>query len=673
MLTAGFVVPEKTVAQHDDYPKLANYFLKWDVNDADINELARWDIVILSPQALERNPQVINKLRQKNPRIKILVYVLLQEINVNPKVAEASKYYKEITKIVNQNNWWLRTSNGQHVNWWPETQMINASISAPKNANGKNWSDFLPNWTTQTFLSNNTWDGVFYDNAWKEISWLNQPIDSNKDGAADSKVYMDEKWRTGINQIINKTRQLAPDKLIVANANSNVYNSNLNGRMQENFPASNEGGWTGSMTNYLNHDLGHAPKYFIINRNTLNTGGQDNYNSFRFGLTSTLLGEGYYSYDFGDTAHESTWWYDEYNFFLGRSVSGVKNLLDENSTEIKPGVWKREFQNGIVLVNSTGEKQKVQFREEYEKIKGDQDPRTNSGAVIKTASLNAYDGIILLRRIEEVTASPYFNGTFVRAFNKYGDSVRNGFFIYDKQYKGGDMLVKKDLTGDGQNEIIVADKSKITIYNQNKQVINSFYPYGPNYNLGINFAINDYENDGRPEIVTGTMRGYQPLVKVFDAQGNVLNDGFHAYQPGYMGGVNVAYCDTNGNGKKEIVVGAGHMGGPQVRIFGTDGKLLSGGFFAYHPTFRGGVNVACGDIDGNGIDEIVTGAGYGGSSHVRYFNSKFEPLSPGFWAFGKESRTGVRIVINDLDNDGKAEILAAAPETFTTVINRYNW
>ena len=115
--------------------------------------------------------------------------------------------------------------------------------------------------------------------------------------------------------------------------------------------------------------------------------------------------------------------------------------------------------------------------------------------------------------------SPYFNGSFARVFNKYGDAVRNGFFVYEKQYKGGDVVAKYDLDNNGLLEIIVADKRKITIYDQNKNVIRTFYPYGQNYNHGINFSINDFENDGYFEIITGTMRGFSPLVKVFNYKG----------------------------------------------------------------------------------------------------------------------------------------------------------
>jgi hypothetical protein len=614
---------------------------------------------------VERQPQIIIKLREKNPQIKILAYVLIQEININPQIVSASPFYQTIYNTVNQNNWWLKDNAGQNVSWWPNTWLINATSIAPK-SNSQNWGDYLPRLVYDQFLKSGQWDGVFYDNAWYNISWLNQPLDINADGKADSASFMDEKWREGIRQILTKTHTLAPEKLILANNSTNFYNDLLDGRMQENFPNIIEGDWTGSMRNYLSANL----PYFVINATTNNSGTNQDYATFRFGFSSALLGNSYYSFDFGDQGHTNVWWYDEYNIFLGKPVSNPKNLLDTTSTDIKEGVWQRDFQNGLSLVNSTSSEQKITFTQEFEKIKGIQDKTTNNGAIIKSLTLEPTDGIILLRRIEDLKDSAYYNGSFARVYNANGDSVRNGFFLYNKLFKGNNVVEKKDINKDNQLEIIVADQNKITIYSAENKIIANFYPYGKNYFKGINFTISDFENDGYFEIITGTQKGYAPLVKVFNYKGEAQGPGFYAYAKTYLGGVNVAVGDLNGNGNKQIVTGAGYLGGPMVRIFDKNGKLLSGGFFAYAKTFRGGVNVAVGDIDGNGKDEIVTGAGYGGSSHVRIFNAQFEALNQGFWAFGKDTRTGVRVVLNDLDGDGKKEILAASPDTFTNVFNK---
>src|SRR5262245_45499314 len=94
---------------------------------------------------------------------------------------------------------------------------------------------------------------------------------------------------------------------------------------------------------------------------------------------------------------------------------------------------------------------------------------------------------------------------------------------------------------------------------------------------------------------------------------------FYAYNPAFTGGVRVAAGDTDGDGIAEVITGAGPFGGPHVRVIqlagGTPRELAS--FYAYDPAFIGGVWVGAADIDGDGTMEIVTGAGPFGGPHVR--------------------------------------------------------
>jgi serralysin len=97
--------------------------------------------------------------------------------------------------------------------------------------------------------------------------------------------------------------------------------------------------------------------------------------------------------------------------------------------------------------------------------------------------------------------------------------------------------------------------------------------------------------------------------------------GFFAYSPAFTGGVFVAAGNLDGDSRAEIVTGPGPGSGPHIRVWRVNNGQASelAGFFAYAPAFSGGVRVAVGDLDGDGIGEIVTGAGTGGAPHVQTF------------------------------------------------------
>ncbi len=85
---------------------------------------------------------------------------------------------------------------------------------------------------------------------------------------------------------------------------------------------------------------------------------------------------------------------------------------------------------------------------------------------------------------------------------------------------------------------------------------------------------------------------------------------------------------STADGFDEIITGAGPgaVFGPHVRGWNYDGTpgvtpVPGVSYFAYG-TPKWGVNVSAGDIDGDGYDEIVTGAGPGAvyGPHVRGWN-----------------------------------------------------
>ncbi|MEA2088436.1 MAG: S8 family serine peptidase, partial [Patescibacteria group bacterium] len=113
---------------------------------------------------------------------------------------------------------------------------------------------------------------------------------------------------------------------------------------------------------------------------------------------------------------------------------------------------------------------------------------------------------------------------------------------------------------------------------------------------------------------------FNPTINFFNlSENNFFVKEFFAYDKNFRGGVNVASGDIDGDGISEIITGAGKGGGPHIMVFDQINRIKSQ-FFAYDKNFRGGVNVASGDIDGDGISEIITGAGKGGGPHIRVFD-----------------------------------------------------
>jgi len=199
-----------------------------------------------------------------------------------------------------------------------------------------------------------------------------------------------------------------------------------------------------------------------------------------------------------------------------------------------------------------------------------------------------------------------------------------------------------------------------------------FEAYGvPKY--GVNVSCGDPDGDGVDEIITGAGPGavFGPHVRAFEAWGAQMPGlSFLAYGTNKYG-VNACAGDIDGDGFDEIVTGAGPgaVFGPHVRAFNYDGSpgvdpVPGVSYFAYG-TPKWGVNVCCGDIDGDGFDEIVTGAGPGAvyGPHVRGWNVDDGPAAAmpavSYLAYST-IKFGVNICCGDVDGDGMDEIITGA-------------
>ena len=170
----------------------------------------------------------------------------------------------------------------------------------------------------------------------------------------------------------------------------------------------------------------------------------------------------------------------------------------------------------------------------------------------------------------------------------------------------------------------------------------------------------NFSREQDPAAVSSGNGSFQLYSATADAL-NPVGSPFNAF-PGYLGSVRIATGDVNGDGVQDIIVAAGPGGGPHVKIFdGATGQLIQS-FFAFDPGFTGGIFVAAADINNDGRADVIVTPDVGGGTHVRIFSggdpnklmaSFFGIDAPGFLG-------GARAAAGDINGDGYADLVVTA-------------
>lgn len=635
-------------------PYTANYYLaKLSSNVDFINTMARYDVLILTPSQIATHTSVVAQIRQKNRDIIILAYLPSQSYNY--QYWPQNIVFRHMTGI--QDSWWLKDASGNRVSTWNGIYNINMDPA---------WSRYLVDFAHDYILSLPGVDGIFFDMVSHNISWANGGnIDINNDRIRDNAVIADNLWLERTTYLLQYAQEhLDTDYIVINGSSHEAFQPYVNGRMFETFPTpwEGDGTWSTNMNNVKNSKKKNdKPQLMIFNSNTNNTGNQKDYKHMRYGLVSSLLEDDiYFSFDYGDQDHGQTWWYDEYDIDLGDAIS--ESFSQQDRTSYTEDVWQRQFENGISVVNSTPETQKISLGAEYEKIHGTQDTLTNDGSIVSEVTVPGEDGIVLLKTFDVLYDVLFTNGAFARFFRPDGSRVRNGFFVFDEKYMGGNQIAYIDLDGNGKRELVVVKRNKIEIWRDDGVKYMRVFPFTAQYKGTLNVAIGDMDENKRYELFVAPSSGFSEPIKIYNRFGFMHSEDFYPFGMDYSGGYSLAVGDVDGELNTELIIG---RAGDSTQVYVYDRRFqLKYSWRPFESWFLGGAHVATGDLNGNHKDEIVVGRGKGGKPEIGIYDAQGNVLYNKFTAYQSFGTPGIDVRMLDVDFDGRDDIVGMSDSAF---------
>lgn len=368
-----------------------------------IEMMARLDVVILGfyPTWTDSTGRwsirhVVQALKRKNPAILVGQYTILSEApDSNDKRYADSDKGRKLDSL----DAWLRDDDGRRVQWTEKYDAweVNVTRWAPSDRSGRQYPQWLAERDYKTYFRDipefDVWyfDNVLIEPAVAKADW---DRDGKNDRASDSRIA--QAYREGHVMQWERVRALSTKLLLMGNApdlSSEEYSDKLQGAFLEaifgaSWSLERRQGWGAAMRRYRAAMSNvQAPRLVGFNVH----GERDDYRLMRYGLTSCLMDDGFFSFTDKALGYSSVTWFDEYDIDLGLALDNPQ------TSPIRRGIYARRFENGIVLLNPTDAPEEITIDKGYRRFRGKQAPDVNSGKAVSTIRLAARDGIILVR------------------------------------------------------------------------------------------------------------------------------------------------------------------------------------------------------------------------------------------------------------------------------------
>ena len=370
-------------------------------------DLARMDVVILgfyrgwqpdgyAPTATLAMRKVVKAIKARNPRILVGQYTMLGEAYDDPD----NPANRDMRDKLYTNNWWLLNAAGRKVQWTSQYRAwdVNLTTWSRADADGRRWPQWLAERDYAVFFRDiPELDIVFLDGVGAPRVTADWNLDGKDEDSNDPAVLAAHyaghraEWR--------RLRELAPKRLLIGNTDNDLANVEWQGQLDGgflealmglNWSLETRGGWSRMMDRYR-AVLQNTKPPKIVGFNV--HGNPADYRFFRYAYTSCLLDDGYFSFTDSSRGYSSVPWFDEYDHKLGNALAPPPTKAWSQE------VWRRDFQNGVVLVNPTSAAKTVKLEGGLARLAGKQDPATNSGASATEVTLAPKDGIVLRKSV----------------------------------------------------------------------------------------------------------------------------------------------------------------------------------------------------------------------------------------------------------------------------------
>lgn len=411
-------VPKETFPRLGGYQIGATPFSGYD-DPAYHREMAKLDYVIIGSTQPVANDAAAG-IRRLNPDAILMKYTSLQSISsTRPGFSEIARDKVSSEKGPNQTNahdWWARDFSGNHVSNWPTNWTVNITNYVRADANGDRYPEWLAKLNHDRWIKHDEWDGVYGDATY----WQPRGEARNADWSGGTQTdwsKISSEFRLGHVGYWNEIQRLAPGKFVTVNhdwyrsENPSYlgrwdlpeYDQKIHGGLLELVLRSSdlEGkprtAWNTVLTYYR-----RTMRYFLDPDLTMFVvqGEPDNYRFLRYSLATCLLDDGYFDYaPIGNEQYGTVEWFDEFDLAGAADTNWLGLAIDSPPESAwRSGVWRRDFEGGVALVNPRGNGvQTVKVEQGLSRIAGQQDRQVNNGQPADSITLQDGDGIILVR------------------------------------------------------------------------------------------------------------------------------------------------------------------------------------------------------------------------------------------------------------------------------------